>query len=246
MKTLYWLFVLLAGFAAGLNVPLLALTADSLDQKLTIIQTYEPNVVPRVGEALPAFGSVRLVVNIDENGKLDDWLVLEYSYQRYVDAAVEAVKKWQYKPAIFHGRAIGVRAELVFNFESRGQVVSMTGVDLPQAFTRSIIGDPQIMSVCPSRELDSIPKPTVVVSPNHIQSADTNGQTRNVLVDFYIDETGRPRMAAADVQGNAEMTSACLQAIEQWRFTPPTRHGRPVTSRACQRFDFSPNVASAK
>ena len=246
MKTLYRLFVLVAGFATVLNVPLSALTDGSLDQKLTIIQTYEPNVVPRVGEALPAFGSVRLVVNIDQNGKLDDWLVLEYSYQRYVDAAVEAVKKWQYKPAIYHGEAIGVRAELVFNFESRGQVVSMTGIDLPESFSRKIIGDPQIMAVCPSRELDSIPKPTVVVSPNHVRSADTNGQTTNVLVDFYIDETGRPRMAAADVQENAEMTSACLQAIEQWRFTPPTRRGQPVTTRACQRFDFSPNVASAK
>jgi TonB family protein len=246
MKTLYWLFVLVAGCAAGLNAPLLALTADSLDQTLTILQTYEPNVVPRVGEVLPPFGLVRLVVNIDENGKLDDWLVLEYSYQRYVDAAVEAVKKWQYKPAILHGVAIGVRAELVFNFESSGQVVCMTGIDLPQSFTRNIIGDPQIMSVCPSRELDSIPKPTVVVSPSHIHNADTNGQTKEVLVDFYIDETGRPRMAAADVDGNMEMTSACLQAIEQWRFTPPTRHGKPVLTRATQRFDFSSNIASAK
>jgi TonB family protein len=235
-----------AGFAAGSNVPVLALTADSLDQKLTILKTYEPYVVPRVGEVLPPFGSVRLVVNIDENGKLEDWLVLEYSYQRYVDAAVEAVKKWQYNPAIFHGAAIGVRAELVFNFESSGQVVCMTGIDLPQVFARNIIGDPQIMTVCPSRELDSMPKPTVVVSPGHIHNSDTNGLTKEVLVDFYIDETGRPRMAAADVQGNTEMTSACLQAIEQWRFTPPTRRGRPVTARACQRFDFSPNGANAK
>jgi hypothetical protein len=67
-----------------------------------------------------------------------------------------------------------------------------------------------------------------------------------VLVDFYIDETGRPRMAAADVEGNVEVTSACLQAIEQWRFTPPTRRGRPVTIRACQRFDFRPSVATEK
>jgi outer membrane biosynthesis protein TonB len=187
-----------------------------------------------------------LVVNIDENGKLEDWLVLEYSYQRYVDAAVEAVKKWQYKPAILHGVAVGVRAELVFNFRSSGQVVSMTGVDLPQAFSRSIIGDPQITAVCPSRELDSIPKPTVVVSPSYIHNADTSGQTKQVLVDFYIDETGKPRMAAADVDGNTELTSACIQAIEQWRFTPPTRRGRPVTTRACQRFDFSPIAATQK
>jgi len=246
MKTLHRLFVLVAGFAAVSNVPLSALTADSLDQKLTILQTYEPSVVPRVGEVLPPFGSVRLVVNIDENGKLADWLVLEYSYQRYVDAAVEAVKKWQYKPAVLHGVAIGVRAEFVFNFESRGQVVCMTGIDLPQTFTRNIIGDPQIMTVCPSRELDSIPKPTVVVSPSYIHNADTSRQTKEVLVDFYIDETGRPRMAAADVEGNAEVTSACLQAIEQWRFTPPTRRGRPVTTRACQRFDFSPSAATEK
>jgi TonB family protein len=234
------------GFAAGVIVPLSALTADALDQRLTIIQTFEPSVLPRVGEALPVYGSVRLVIDIDENGKLDDWLVLEYSYSRYVDAAVEAVKKWHYKPAVFHGVPIGVRTELVFNFESRGQVVSMTGVDLPTAFNRAIAGDPQITAICPSHELDSVPKPTVVVSPRFIQTVDTNGQDKEVLVDFYIDETGRPRMAAADAQGNAQMTSACLDAIEQWRFTPPTRHGKPVLTRATQRFNFGPNVASAK
>ena len=246
MKTCFQFFMLVAGFAAATNVPLSALTADSLDQKLTIIQTCEPTVVASVGEVLPAYGSVRLAVNIDDKGELTDWLVLEYSYPRYVNAAIEAAKNWRYKPAVFHAAPIGVRAELVFNFESRGQVVCMTGVDLPQAFARTIIGDPQISGVCPSRELDSVPKPTVVVSPVAIQTADTSAPVQEVLVDFYIDETGRPRMATADVAGNAEMTSACLQAIELWRFTPPTRRGRPVTTHACQRFDFKLNTASAK
>ena len=246
MKTTFGIAVIMAGAALVLPSLLAESKPDSLDQKFTIIQTCEPSVNPGIGEALPALGRVRLVINVDATGKLVDWMLIDYACARYADAAVNALKKWQYRPAIYNGEPIGVRTEIVFNFETRGQVVSLTGIDTLAALTKSITGDRQIQHVCKGDELDVAPRPLVVVSPLPIQPVDLKNAPQGVRVDFYIDETGRPRMATVDMEGNALMAAASLEAIEQWRFTPPTRKGHPVAVRASQWFDFGHAMAAAK
>jgi hypothetical protein len=245
MKTKF-IFVILAGLAAGSSTLVSITSSDTFDQKFAIIQTCEPVVRPVIGEALPATGQVRLAINVDSTGKLVDWMVIDYAHLRYANAAVEAVKQWEYKPAVFNGTPIGVRTELVFDFEARGQVVSLSGIDTIAALLRGIGGNQQIRSVCAGRELDSPPKPIVVVSPLPVRSVGVNSEDRGVRVDFFIDETGRPRMATVDARANELMAASSLQAIEQWRFTPPTRKGYPISVRASQWFDFSQSLAVSK
>lgn len=191
-----------------------------------------------VGEVLPPTGTVRIVVNIDEAGKLADWMLIESAHTRFSDAAVNALKKWIYKPAVVRGQPIGVRTELVFNFEVRGQVVSMTCLDTVAMLMQRVLGDKSFRYIYRGGELDAVPKPIVTVSPQPVLQTGGVAQS-GVLVDFYIDETGRPRMATVDTNGNLDMASSALAALEQWRFTPPMYRGRPVAVRATQWFDFS-------
>jgi len=245
MKTLLVFALLLAGLVLSPAISPAVLAAEAADQKLMVIQTCEPSVRQVIAEALPAYGQVRLVINVDGTGKLVDWLLLDYTNTRFADAAVEAVQKWTYKAAIYKGAPIGTRTTLVFNFETHGQVVSMTCLDMFDSYMKNFTKDRVVQCVVPGRELDAAPKPLVKVSPSAVPAELASGAS-GVLVDFYIDETGRPRMAAVDVKENDPMAMASLAAIEQWRFTPPTSKGRPVTVRASQWFDFSKTTVAAK
>lgn len=235
--------VLLAGFVIGVTLVNIASAADVLDQKFQIIQTGDPSVRPLIGESLPSTGIVRMVINVDPDGKLADWLLIESAHTRFAVAAIEAVKEWKYRPAIERGEPIGVRTELVFNFEMRGQVVSMSCVDTVAMLTQRFSGVQKF--VYRGGELDSIPQPLVMVSPQPVVPLAGSTQ-QGVLVDFYIDETGRPRMATVDSKGNNDMAISALIAIEQWRFTPPMFKRHPVAVRASQWFDFSKAGLAAK
>lgn len=254
----------------GSALPLTAVTFDALDQSLAIIQTSEPFVRPIMGEALPVNGSVRILINVDAAGKLADWMPVDYDHPSYADAAIEAIKKWRYEPARQHGAPVGVRTMLVFTFETRGQVISMTACDSVMAFMKNVAGNQQVRLVCRARELDAIPKPMVVVSPLPVwpkeladlidnvlvaaivisptstKAENAPGEAKGIMVDFYIDETGRPRMPTVNSRGNEMMAASAVEALEQWRFTPPMRKGVPVAVRASQWFDFSKTSIASK
>lgn len=233
------------GLIVSLSISPAVLAAAAADQKLTVIQTCEPSVRSQIAEPLPEFAQVRLIINVDATGKLVDWLLLDYTQARFADAAVEAVQKWMYRAATYKGAPIGTRTTLVFNFETHGQVVSMTCLDMIDAYMKRLTPDRLVKCVVTGKELDAAPKPLVVVSPSAI-SAELAAGASGVLVDFYIDETGRPRMPAVDVKENDPMAMASLAAIEQWRFTPPTSKGRPVVVRVSQWFDFSKTLVATK
>lgn len=245
MKTLRGFALLLAGLLVSPAISPAVSAAEASDQRLTVIQTCEPNVRPVIAEVLPSSGQVRVAINVDGSGRLIDWLLLDYTHTRYADAAVEAVQKWTYKAAIYKGEPIGTRTTLIFDFETRGQVVSMTCLDMVDAYLKNFTGDRVVRCVVPGRELDAAPKPLVVVSPLAVSPELARGST-GVWVDFYIDEAGRPRMAAVDVKENDPMAMASIEAIGQWRFTPPTSKGRPVVVRASQWFDFSKTLVATK
>ena len=86
----------------------------------------------------------------------------------------------------------------------------------------------------------------IVISPTPPKPENAPREVKGVTVDFYIDETGRPRMPTVNGRGNELMAASAVEALEQWRFTPPMRKGDPVAVRASQWFDFSEAVVTAK
>jgi hypothetical protein len=60
-----------------------------------------------------------------------------------------------------------------------------------------------------------------------------------VVLDFYIDTEGRPRMPVVLSAAHDVYAIAAMEALLQWRFAPPTRQGRPAIVRATQQFSFA-------
>ena len=180
-------------------------------------------------------GEVRAVIGVDAEGKLTDWLVTGYTRRAFAEAASAAIQRWKYEPARVGGIRRASRASILFEFRNQGVVVlTLPGALVRQVFASGLESHYEYKP-CHLRELDRIPTPIHVVSP----AARLEGSARSVTVEFYIDELGRVRLPAVD-RGSADdlLAAASVAAVEQWRFEPPLRKGRPVLVYAQQEFTF--------
>ena len=182
-------------------------------------------------------GEVSVVISVDENGVLTDYLVTGYTDQAFADAAVMALKRWHYKPARVMGRARSSRADVLFQFKDQGVIVQNFPGALEQRALAGYMQGRYVYEPCKLRELDRIPTPVHVVRP----AIKTDGNSHSITVEFYIDEEGKVRMpAVARESADDTFAAAAVSAVEQWRFEPPLRKGKPVLVYAQQQFTFRP------
>ncbi len=228
---------LLSVFAA--SALCFAAVASATTTPIRIEQTSEPQFPVALTYTPITSGEARVIINVDADGKLADLLVTGYSHPAFAQEAVNLLKQWRYTPASKDGEAIGVRVELLMNFESKGRIVSMTAIETTDAFTRRIIPVEITRRVCRANELDHPIEVLHAESPMHPgkleQATETSGST---LVDFYVDENGTARMPVVIETTNASYAQAAVGALGQWRFSAPTKAGKPVAVRVLQRFVF--------
>lgn len=180
-------------------------------------------------------GEVRIAISVDENGKLTDHLVIGYTDPGFVDTAVAAVRRWRYEPALAHGRPQSARASVLFVFRDEGVIVQRLPGAIERLYVADMMQERYVYEPCRLRDLDRIPTPLHVVSP----AVRFEGPPHTVTVGFFIDETGQVRMPAVERESADDLLAvAAVTAVEQWRFEPPLRQGRPVMVYAQQDFTF--------
>jgi len=182
-------------------------------------------------------GEVRAVISVDDEGKLTDSLVIGYTNEGFVDAAVAALHRWTYSPATVSGRRRPARAEVLFTFRDKGVIVQ----NLPGAFERHRVfsgqEDRYVYRPRQLSELDGMFYPVEVVSP----AVKAVRSQHSVSVEFYIDEEGKVRMPAVAREFSEDTyAAASVAAVERWRFEPPRCKGKPVLVYAQQTFTFNP------
>ena len=182
-------------------------------------------------------GEVRAAISVDRDGNLKDCMITAYTMPEFAEAALAALKRWRYRPATANGAPTASCSDLLFEFRSQGVVVqTLPGAMVRLAYFYSLDEHYRYM---PSqlRDLDRIPTPVHVVSP----LVNSDDQTHTVTVEFYIDEQGKVRMAAVSRAAAGDIyAAAAVAAVEQWRFEPPLRRGKPVLVLAQQEFNFRP------
>ncbi|MES1167652.1 MAG: TonB family protein [Oleiharenicola lentus] len=182
-------------------------------------------------------GEVRIAIGVDETGRLTDYLVTGYTEKGFVDGVVAAIKRWNYVPARTSGRAQSARAEVLFVFRDQGVIVQRLPGAAEREFLSGMMRDNYVYTPYRLRDLDRIPIPVQVVSPAKM----VGNEAHDVTVEFYIDEEGRVRMAAVPREAADDIYSAAaVAAVEQWRFEPPMRKGKPVLVLVEQEFKFLP------
>lgn len=210
-------------------------------EPLKLIRTVEPLYPLRLQAEGIKEGDAQLAISVDEQGRLQDYLVIGYSRKEFADAAVAALKRWQFEPMRLRGEPHPVTQELWITFESRGlAVVSETASEHIQRRIERLAPGLLAYRVYTLRELDRLPVPREVVAPVYSQALADRGITGRVSVEFFIDETGRVRLPSVRESAHNELAVEAVVAVRRWRFDPPLRNGRPVLVRAIQDFNFSP------
>jgi TonB family protein len=233
MKTLRRLFLV--------SLAVWPLWSEAKSTPLRIEQTIEPRFPPELALSTLREGEARVVVNIDANGQLVDWLVTGYSDRAFADEAVTVLKAWRYEAPRDDGQPVGVRTELRFQFEAKGRVISLTAIETTDILLKQVgVGPMFTRNVCLPQELDRPLTPVSAATPLYpAPSAATNlAKPHSVVVDFYVDAQGVPRMPVVVNEAHAHFASAAVDALTRWRFTAPTRSGKPIAVRVRQEFVF--------
>jgi TonB family protein len=227
--------------APALLVAMPVMAAEKITPPV-IIQTSEAQF-PHTLTLTPVFhGSAEVIINIDADGQLVDLLVSRYSRIEFAHAAEATLREWRYQPARRDGEPTGARFLVKFDFTARGKVATLTIFDTLES--RMNLAHPGIVTdiVCASRDLDRPLKPVSTVTPRHPgQLPDTN-RDATVVLDYLIDETGRPRMPVVLEATRDGFAVEAVDALNQWRFAPPTRDGRPVAVQVRQQFVFKRDI----
>ncbi len=232
--------MLILGIGVLLSGSLLAQTSTSRSdwQSLKILQTANPVFPSHLIQVGVADGEARVVINTDASGKLTDWLVVGYTHPEFAEAAVKAIKQWTFEPAQLQGEPVGTTIELSFYFEAKGVVVSTTCADIVEGRFLRMMAARYTYQPCSPRELDRMPTPVVTITPQYSGALAKKGVTGKVTVEFFIDETGAVRLPAASAKDDTMLIALAIDALNQWKFTPPTSRGRGVLVKASQEFDF--------
>jgi TonB family protein len=241
MNTHYFpsaLFVLGLALAAPAGAQFFSTASDYVPLK--IIQTTRPVFPTRLKNSTLMEGEAWVVIKIDLEDQLEDWLVTGYTRKEFADEAVEALKEWKYETTRLRGQKWGTIREVHFLFSRTGVVISQTGMESIASYMEQLMPTGTAFRAYKLRELDRIPVPIKVVSPAYPKELAGKGVKGKVLVDFYVDETGKVRLPGALEWSNDVLANLAVTAVKEWQFEPPTYKGAPVLLQVSQEFAFGP------
>lgn len=192
-------------------------------------------------------GEARVMIMVEADGKLRDWMVTGYSHPLFAKEALDSLPTWKYEPATFHGQPISTRTELHFQFKREGIIRVIPGdVESARRMAKDRRRDAFWQRVCEVQELDAVPEAVVEVMPEPPDKLGAVQREGRVVVDYFIDPEGKVRMPLIVRSDDEAFSAAVLLAITEWRYTPPRKQGVPVMTRVWRQFDFKPAQTVAK
>ncbi|EDY84677.1 TonB family C-terminal domain protein [Verrucomicrobiia bacterium DG1235] len=188
-------------------------------------------------------GDVKIAMDIDHDGELRDWIVIESTHPEFTESVERVIDSWRFSPPYINGENRSVVNHLNIHFESRGSVVSF---DLPTSVLNVRLNQltgfrSEASKLSDIKELDTAPYPIAQPSPSIPKDVIQKHDGTRAVFTFYIDEAGQvriPALSETDGEPDLGMLLATQDALSQWRFQPPTKNNRPVKVKLSQAFVF--------
>ncbi len=192
-------------------------------------------------------GSVLLVFEVDHYGEIRDYLVTESSHKAFVRSVESVVEKWDCSVPKMNGEPVSIVASLEIKFSRDGGIVSMNvagAANMRTSFGKLLERRKSLIS--PIDKLDNYPQPITRVDPLVSREIIDNNKGSKGIFKFYVDSEGNVRMPTllrSEGDLNVDMLLAAQEALQQWKFTPPTVKGKPAMVELAQPFVFKDSGA---
>jgi TonB family protein len=236
-RRVHWVMLGLAGSGVALGaepgaVPLA--TAKSLLARTAVPPRFPLSLRGTEHSA----GHAIVALTVDRDGRVDDVVTLEASHPAFGSAAEAAVRSWEFEPAEASTRP--PRDVRQFEFRSAGVIDTLTHAQASERAFAPAPVRPQVRTVA-WNDLPSPPTALASPPPRLAAGALARLAGQPVIVSFIIDTDGAVRVPVVDASVDAEIATAVVQALREWRFAPPRRDGEPVVVQAHRAFGGAEN-----
>src|SRR5258708_1493501 len=210
-------------------------------EPLQIIRTVEIAMPNKLLQESIDQGEADIVVMINNDGQLMDWIVVGYSHPLFVKEVLDVLQKWKFVPAYKLGKPISSRAELKFVFKNSALIRVM-------ASNMGLIARQKIEErkgeywtfVCRQEDLDAPLDAKVEISPMPPDQLGATAKEGRVVVEYLVDPEGKVRMPLIISADDEAFARSVLLPITQCRYHVPRREGAPVITRVRHQFTFTP------
>ena len=203
----------------------------------------KPKPVDLIDPKYPSFlkqagfsGEVDVTYVVNVEGRVTEVVANKSTHPAFEDTALRAVKEWRFVPATIHGQPVSSRAmqRIVFTLDDNGYMGFK--VNPPKSFPKDLPEQFQF-DVAPKLEQVALP-----VYPLEDLKAQRSGK---VTLAYVIGPEGRvDEVKVLPGAPSASLAAAAAAALEQFRFTPPGRKGKPCSALLKMELEFSPDGIS--
>jgi TonB family protein len=173
--------------------------------KLEIIKSQKANYPPEAAQK-GIQGQVWVKILISETGEVENVEVISGD-PVLAKAAVEAARKWTFKPFIKNGKPVKVSTKLPFDFAFSGNISDKHAAEGGQV---------QRVDVSPGMLQGLL---IHKVQPVYPEAARQNRIQGTVLLHAMIGKDGRV-LELTPISGPKELLGAAIGAVQQWRYKP--------------------------
>jgi TonB family protein len=188
-------------------------------------------------------GSVELIAVIDRDARTKDLRVVAGD-PVLAGPSVKAVRQWHFRPVSVKGESVETTYRVKIRFDlllqeaiSEVEVESpREAVPAPKAAKES---DPPEGSIYKFGSPGVIgPKPTYAPNPEFSEKARREGEQGTVTISLIVSDDGKPRDARVTCSSVPDLNDVAVATINNWRFVPATRAGKPVAVELAVDVEF--------
>lgn len=181
-----------------------------------LLHEWKPPAYPEEARKAKKEGSVEVNLIVDENGAVTDAQVVESTDPIFEAAAIEAVRRWKFEPALDAGKpvACGMLAPVVFSLV---QLKNKKPDALP----------PQEQWPVPAKRVS--PRVVSAPDPDYPEELDARKLPGQVDLELDIDASGRVASRRVLWASHGAFVAEALRAAEHWTFEP-ARQGLLATT----------------
>lgn len=226
-----------ACFLYAEDLPEEELEEELITRSVSVIREEKPIFPPSLRNSKFYKGYTVIAFIVDTKGNPKDFVVLATTHNAFSRAAIIAVKRWKFEPAMLSGELRESRFVVRTKFVQEGWVVRQRTAGWQDTKDDRSHLD-MFYRVAEMHELDHDLIPVERVAPVYPQDMILFEENGKAVIEFFVDPEGQVHAPGVLVATNDQSGQAAMNALVNWRFEPPIKDGKRVWTRAIQPFAF--------